>query len=81
MIFLSLVFFEISIIRLLTKLIWKRIPPINPDFFATFFFLWNVLVSLILGALTNFSTPGKKIELQLLGGNPELVIPPELDLR
>ena len=81
MIFLSLVLSEVSVIRLLTKLVWKRIPRINPDPFATFLFLWNTLVSLLLGSLTNFSTPGKKIELTLLGGNPELVILPSLDLR
>ena len=36
MIFLSLVLSEVSVIRLLTKLVWKRIPPMNPDPFATF---------------------------------------------
>ena len=81
MIFLSLVLSEVSVIRLLTKLVWKRIPPMSPDLFATFLVLLNTLVSLLLGSLTNFSTPGKKIELRLLGGNPELVMAPSLDLR
>ena len=82
MIVTSLTYSEASIIKLLTQFVWKRVPPMNSDFFAPFLFLWNLIVGLILGGLTTrFSKSGRKVELMLLGGNPELTIPPEFNLR
>ena len=78
---MSLVIIETSILRFFTMIVWKRIPPLNPDFHAVFFSAVNLLGSLILANMSSFSKLGMSIELKLIGGNPDLVLDPALDLR
>ena len=56
-------------------------PPLNPDFYTIFGNIANFLASLLLANMASFSKPGMGIELQLIGGNPDLVLDPPLDLR
>ena len=81
LLFGCLVVLEVSLLRFLTIFVWKRMPPLNPDFYTRFGNIANFLASLLLANMSSYSKPGMGIELQLIGGNPELVLDPELDLR
>ena len=56
-------------------------PPLNPDFHTIFGHIFNLLAGFILATMSSFSKPGMIIELKLIGGNPDLVLDPRLDLR
>ena len=81
MLFGCLVVLEVSLLRFLTIFVWKRMPPLNPDFYTRFGNIANFLASLFLANMSSYSKPGMGIELQLIGGNPDLVLDPALDLR
>ena len=81
LIFASLVVIEVALLKFLTIYVWKRMPPLNPDFHTIFGNIANCLASFILATMSSFSKPGMSIELKLIGGNPDLVMEPKLDLR
>ena len=81
LIFASLVVIEGALLRFLTIYVWKRMPPLNPDFNTIFGNIANCFASFILATMSSFSKPGMSIELKLIGGNPDLVLEPKLDLR
>ena len=76
-----MVVLEVSVLRFLTIFVWKRMPPLNPDFYTRFGNIANFWASLLLANMSSYSKPGMGIELQLIGGNPDLVLDPALDLR
>ncbi len=60
LVYASLDIFEAIVFRLIVELIWKRVPPVNEDFFQVFLGVLNLLIS-ILTVLQSFFTDPVKV--------------------